>query len=64
MTGRGMARDSEVFLENHSTGPDYKSLLRSLPEDELEKLAALNKNEMELLGYKFNVTSLQFAYED
>ena len=50
--------------ENESTGLDYQQLLAGLTDDQVNKLAELKSEEMDMFGYTFDKSTLAFSYED
>ena len=50
--------------ENESTGLDYRQTLAGLTNDQVNKLAELKSEEMDMLGYTFNQYALTFIFID
>ena len=53
-----------VKKENESTGLDYQQVLAGLTNDQVNKLAELKSEEMEMFGYTFDKSTLTFNYKD
>jgi len=53
-----------IIKENESTGLDYQQVLAGLTDEQVNKLAELKSEEMEMFGYTFDKSTLAFNYKD